>query len=673
MAYWPAIHAGFIWDDDAYVTHERFARTWSDLWRIWTDVKFTPQYYPLVHTTYWIEYHLWHFNPVGYHTVNILLHAGTACGAALALVRLGWSRWPAWLAGALFALHPLNVESVAWVTERKNTLCGFFFVLTFHAMLSVYRIKRRETDVLTPWAKEDDREPFPWRMYLLALALFALTLTSKTVGSVLPGVVAVMLWWKGRRLDPRVVWPLVPMFVIGAGMGRITSWLEKTHVGAVGQDWDISFLDRTLIAGRVVCFYVGKWFWPEPLMLIYPRWKVSHEPWQFLFPLAAAAVLIALWALRDKIGRGPLAALLIYLGCLLPASGYFDIYPQRFSFVADHFCYLATLALAVFTIGAGWTLAEVIRPRISASRWLAGCAAVGVVIASVLLTNHRSRAYESLETIWQDNYEKDPDSLFALINLSHIRETQGKPDEALAMLQRAADLHKHPIAYTTLAIYLERHGKRDDAVMAYRQAVAGFRGIEPERGVAHQALGRLYMEAGKYSEAAGELMLALQCRPNDVESALHLGEILQQQNQFARAVPYFESVVAARPMHENSWLNLSLCYYQQRRFEDAASAAQRVLELDPKNARANHNLAVSLTAMGSPGAALKYFEAAMRGMPDDLSVPRNYAVALAATGQTRLAADVCMKAAQAAAARGDQQLAAEFEERAKRYSAAPGN
>ena len=337
LAYQPVWHAGFIWDDDVYVTNNLTLRSVDGLRQIWCKLTATPQYYPLVHTSFWLEYHLWGLNPVGYHVVNVLLHALAAILLWRVLVRLQLPG--AWLAAGIFALHPVAVESVAWVTERKNVLAAVFY---FAAALAYLRGRRRER-------MAESKSGVSLRWYFLAFALFVAALLSKTTACSLPAAMLLVIWWKRGRIAGRDVWPLLPFFAAGVALGLVTSWLERTHVGAQGPEWAFSFPERCLIAGRAVWFYAGKLFWPANLTFIYPRWQINTGAWwQWIFPVAALAVVAVLWRLRRRIGRGPLVAVLFFGGTLLPALGFTNVYPMRYSFVADHFQYLASVGLIVW-------------------------------------------------------------------------------------------------------------------------------------------------------------------------------------------------------------------------------------------------------------------------------------------------------------------------------------
>jgi hypothetical protein len=254
IAYSPLLKARFIWDDDRYVTHNRMLRDAEGLKRIWTEKGATPQYYPLVHTMFWVEYHLWGVNPIGYHLVNVILHAAGGVMLWLALRRL---RVPgAWLAAAIFLLHPIQVESVAWVTERKNVLAGLLFFSSIWAYLRFARIEL------------DENKP-AWGWYLPSLALFAGALFSKTIACSMPAVMVLILWWK-RKLSWKQIVALLPFFAIGLFMALGTAAMERNIVGAGGEEWALTPMQRILIAGRATCFYAGKLIWPVHLTFI-PR------------------------------------------------------------------------------------------------------------------------------------------------------------------------------------------------------------------------------------------------------------------------------------------------------------------------------------------------------------------------------------------------------------------
>ena len=298
-AYWPALHGGFLWDDSGHVTRSDL-RPLGGLGRIWLEIGATQQYYPLLHSAFWFEHRLWGDAVPGYHLVNLLLHAIAATLFGVLLRRLAVPG--AWLAAALFLLHPVCVESVAWISEQKNTLSLVLYLCTALAYLDF------------------DRSRSP-RAYLLALLLFVGALLTKTVTASLPAALLVVFWWRRGRLDwRRDLVPLLPWFALGVGGGLFTAHFERVLIGAQGADFapSLGVMDRVVLAGRVFWFYLGKLFWPAELIFVYPHWSVAASVWwQWLFP-AAGLGLFATLAWRSRRARGPLAAALLFGGSLFP-------------------------------------------------------------------------------------------------------------------------------------------------------------------------------------------------------------------------------------------------------------------------------------------------------------------------------------------------------------------
>jgi len=347
-AYFPALRSGYVWDDDQYLTGNHLVQTSHGLaavWAIWYDEESgrlrinTPQYYPLVYTSYWFEHLVWGLKPAGYHAVNVLLHT---VGALLVWRITRRLRIPAgWFIAAVFALHPVHVESVAWITERKNVLSGLFYLLAVLAFLRFFEADRAK-----------------W--YLVGLLLFVAALLSKTVTCTLPVVILLVRWYQRRRIGGRDLLLLTPIVILAAAGGLLTAYLERSHVGAAGEQWGQTVLERALIvAPRAFWFYAGKIAWPHPLIFIYPRWEIDASAWTSYFAFAGVLLAfgLAISGIR-RVGWGPLL-LLLYAGATLsPALGFFQVYPHRFSWVADHFQYLASLGfitlytLVVIRLGA---------------------------------------------------------------------------------------------------------------------------------------------------------------------------------------------------------------------------------------------------------------------------------------------------------------------------------
>src|SRR5882757_1371853 len=380
LAYQPAWHGGFIWDDDAYITNNELLTAPDGLRRIWFSLDSPSQYFPLVYAMFRFEHSWWGLNPTGYHVVNILLHIANALLLWGLLARL---RVPgAWVAGAIFALHPVQVESVAWITERKNVLMGLFFLLTIRAWVEFV----------------DEQTKHRWFFYVLALLLYALALFSKTTACTLPAALLLILWLQGQRINQRQLVQLVPFVVLALGMGLLTVWWERYHQGTHGPIFAISPLERLLIASRAIWFYLGKLFWPSNLTFIYPRWIVSPTHLLEYAWLAALGGLCAVISFaRRYVGRSLEVAALFFVATLSPVLGFIMLYTFRYTFVADHYQYLASIG-PIALISAG--VAQTAKSLDFEKRVLP---AFGAILFAVLgvLTWQQSSSYADIETLWR--------------------------------------------------------------------------------------------------------------------------------------------------------------------------------------------------------------------------------------------------------------------------------
>lgn len=260
IAYFPALKGGMLWDDSGHVTRSAL-QSFSGLWRIWFELGATQQYYPLLHSAFWVEHRLWGDAVFGYHLTNITLHAISAFLVVAIMRRL--SLPGAWLGGFIFALHPVCTESVAWISEQKNTLSTVLYLSSALCYLNFDR--DRQT-----------RRPRRLSDYFGAFVLYAMALLTKSVTATLPASLLVVLWWeRGSLTWKRDVVPLLPWFGVGAASAALTAWVERTYIGAAGASFDLTVLQRFLLAGRVIWFYLGKLFWPSNLIFIYPRWKID--------------------------------------------------------------------------------------------------------------------------------------------------------------------------------------------------------------------------------------------------------------------------------------------------------------------------------------------------------------------------------------------------------------
>jgi protein O-mannosyl-transferase len=568
LAYLPALSAGFVWDDDSHVTDNPTLRSLAGLRRIWTEPGATPQYYPLTHTSFWVEYRLWGPRPFGYHLDNVLLHVINALLVVALLRLLGVPG--AWLAGFLFALHPVNVESVAWVSERKNVLSAAFYLA---AALAYLRFA-------PPGGGLGERGRR--RYYLLFLGTFLAALLSKSVTATLPAALLLVPYWKRGRLARRDVTPLSLPLAMGVAAGLVTVWLEAHHVGAVGGSWDLAPAERILVAGRALWFYLGSLAWPVDLAFIYPRWKLDPaSARQLLYPVAAVAVLAGLFWERRRIGRGPLVAALFFAGTLVPALGFFNVYPFRFSFVADHFQYLACLGPLALAGAAG---AAVV------ARWPRPATAVAAVVLSVLglLSWQRAHAFADEETLWRDTLRRNPGAWMAHLNLGALLDRSGRVDEAYRhyalALQAKPDLAG---GWNNLGEAAERLGRPEEALEDFAKALR----LDPGNVDATMNRANALFAMGRLDEAAAGYRRVVELRPDHAAAHNNLGALLLAQGDAAGAAVQLEAAVAAQPGFARAWATLGAAYEALGRPAAAAVAYRRAVALEPGNRRAAEGLA----------------------------------------------------------------------------------
>jgi len=530
VAYLPAMDGSFIWDDDAHVTRPDL-RSLHGLLRIWLELGATQQYYPLLHSVFWFEHRLWGDDPVAYRVMNVLLHAVAVCLLFQVLRRL---KIPgAALAAAIFALHPVHVESVAWISEQKNTLSAVFYLA---AVLAYLRF--------------DEERDVP--SYVLASTFFVFALLTKTVTASLPAALLVIFWWQRGRLSwQRDVVPLLPWCVAGVTGGLLTAWVERRLIGAEGAPFELTLLQRCLLAGRVVWFYLGKLFWPVDLLFIYPRWTVNPAVWwQYLFSIGAVALVAAAWFVRRR-SRGLLAALLFFIGSLFPVLGFFNVFPFIFSFVADHFQYLSSLGIIV-AISAVISLSLARMPRRPRRAGQALCIMLLAVLG--LSTWLRSQTYSDPQTLYQTTLDKNPDCWMCRNNLGILLSNAGESGAAIEQFEATLRLKPDDsFAHNNLGKMLFQAGQFSAATDHFEQAVKQ----KPKSALMHMNLGSVLLTTGRLSEAVDHYQQAVRLRPTFVEARYRLGTALLLMEKLSEAKEQYESVLRLNPDHAQARSKLS--------------------------------------------------------------------------------------------------------------------
>jgi tetratricopeptide (TPR) repeat protein len=562
------------------------------------------QYYPLTATSFWVDYHLWGFWTVPYHVENVLLHILSALLLWRLLRRLDVPG--ALFAVSVFALHPIMVESVAWITERKNVLSMVLFLC---ALLSFDRFKPfREAGGSPTMAKA----PKEWRWYVAALLLFLAAYLAKATVFAFPAVLVLISWWQRGAFARRDIWPSVPFLGLAFALGLFTSWVEQSPLGATGSEFDLPFCSRCLIAGRAVWFYLGKLLWPNSLCFNYPRWHIDPAaPDQWLWPVGVIAALACLWFLRNRFGRGPLAAALFFIGTAFPLLGFVTAYYYRYSYVADHWVYLPSLALLAVLGAAGATAA---RAQHFSRKATLTCSSV-VLLALGGLTWQQAANYHDDETLWRDTVVKNPASWMgwtylgayaqernaldratqyyrrsigiypsfeAYHRLGNVLLLQGHPDEAISQIRNSIELRPDVSAvHQDLGIALARQGLMEQAMAEYRKAIE----LGPKRAYPHFCLGTAFERLGRTKEAMTEYREAAQLGPNLAEPLRNLATLLAsdpnpQLRSGAEAIGFGERACELTSYRDHLCVStLAMAYAEGGRWDQAVGMAQKAVNL----------------------------------------------------------------------------------------------
>ena len=561
-SYLPVLDAGFVWDDVIFV-EEPVVHNWSGLWNIWfspSDIKKEGHYWPVVYTSFWLDHKLWGLNPLGYHVVNLLLHL---VNVLLIWRLLGLLAVPgAWIIAAVFAVHPLHVESVAWVIERKDLLSAFFYLAAVLTWIRYVRVRKAG-------------------QYALALGLFTAGLLSKSIVVTLPAALLIWHWWQSGRVTRVDLTRLTPFFGVALA---VTAFDLSFYASREPLSLGYSLAERVLIAGHALWFYVGKLLWPTDLAVIYPLWEIrSADPVSWAYVAAAAAVVALLWFGRRRLGRGPLAGALFFGVTLSPVLGFVDYGYMQFSLVADRFQYLAGLGVLAVLLGPAIHGVS----RLPAALRTGSAGVLAVVLALLgMLTWRQAAIY------------RDPVTFF-----SHI----------VALNPEARDAHLN------LMGPLSDAGRHEEALAAGRIGVAQ----RPGNADIYSNLGRVLIRLDRLDEAEAALRTALELTPRHLNANQNLGEALRKQGRHAEAVETYRRVLEIDDGLVRAHCGLGIALFQSGRYEEAIAPLEKALEMRPDAPFAGE---ISLFAgraarnLGRLEAATAHFLRASTLTPDSVEV-----------------------------------------------------
>ena len=551
VSYFPALSAGFVWDDELTLPNAAPLHTWSGLAQIW----FTPRallpyeahYWPLLYTTFWLEHKLWGLAPLGYHLVNLLLHTSVVLLLWRLLRRLEVPG--AWFAAAVFAVHPLHVESVAWVIGRKDILATVCYLAAVLAYIRFAEMRR-------------------WRHYLLAVALFVLGLLSKSIAITLPATLLLWHWWRHGRVTTADFSRTLPFFLVGLGI-VLADYVYYSSIEHIA--FAYSPLERGLIAARALAFYAGKLLWPAGLTGIYPRWEPGiGDALAWGCAAGCAAVVAVLWCGRRQLGRGPLAGVLFFAVALSPVLGFVDFGYMQFSFVADRFQYLAGIGLIAVVAGAAGracqrALGALPAPRTRPARLAIGVVGAAILAVAGLLTWNHVGIYRDDGTFFTHVIAHNPQARHAHYNLGNYLQAEGRYREARAAYDTALELQPDdPGLIGNIGALLDKQGRKEEAIAHFREALR----LDPQHLNAIRNLAVVLINQKRYTEGVAAAQQMIARYPNNA-MAHHLAGIgLFHLNRKAEALRYYDRALALDP-------NLKIVREQRKRFFESMTNEDR--------------------------------------------------------------------------------------------------
>ncbi len=606
-AYAGARRAGFIWDDDAFLTENPLIRAADGLRRFW----FTGEpvdYWPVTSTTLWFEWRLWGLNPLGYHVTNVLLHAVEVVLLWRILARL---RMPgAFLAAALFAVHPVNVDSVVWITQRKNLMAMLFYLLSILFFLRAEDAQNAGEGNARPWA----------RWYGFSLIAFTLAMLSKGSVAMLPIVLLGIVAWRRpvTRLD---LVRMIPFFGVAAALVYVN--FRFTVHGAAEVASTASFTERLLGAGAVVWFYLGKAYFPVHLTFIYPLWTIRAANPLCWLPLGGAAGLtVLLWLMRHRWGRGPLFAWLYFGVSLVPVMGFTDVYFMHYSLVSDHYEHLALIG-AIAPVAAAFALW---RASAAGLLRLAGDAAAVLTLAGLAwLTSLHCADYVDAETLWRTTIARNPACWMAYDNLANDLLQKGRSAEAEAVCRKALEMEPNQAkTRATLGIALDLEGRPEEAIKELRASMA----LQPGIPETYENLGKALMETGRVADAVESFQTALRLNPVGFKTLNNLGAAYAREGRLDSAIACFRRSLAIRNDFAEAHYNLGNALHGKGLDGDAEGEFRRAIAADPRYAGAYVNLGNILMRRGLLAEAIAQYRRALDIEPRFANARHNLEVAL---------------------------------------------
>jgi protein O-mannosyl-transferase len=532
----PTLKNGFVWDDNEFVTENAAVKDPAGLGRIWFTHEM-PQYYPLVFTGFWLEHKIWGLHPAGYHAVNVLLHMANAILFWLILLQL--APRIAFICAILFAVHPIQVETVAWISEQKNLFGLLFYLLSFLAFLKFHDSRKKG-------------------FYALSLGFYLCALLSKTIAASLGVMILLYCWWKGIRIRQHAA--KISLFL---GLGILaclhTIFLETVNIGAQGVTWNLTFVERCLLAGRIVWFYlIQTWLPVGDFLFFYPRWDIqASSPFWWAYLIAAVAIWAVLFRLRPRIGKTAIILYSAYILSIAPMA-FFNIYPMLFSYVADHFSYFSVALLFMMLCGCAVTGKDRVLAAIAPDkRGIIKIAVYALTTVFVILLSYKSfsltKNYANGTVLFENLIAKNQGAWAAYNNLGNAYIAQGRPDKAIPVLEKTVQL-------------------RSDYALGFNN------------------LGAAYAQIHDAPRAALNFQKAIELAPRMPSAYSNLADLYAVQDQYDAAAALYSKAIELSPRNSMIYIKLAIVLNLQGHKQEAAAVMKTIETIDPDNAQAHKDL-----------------------------------------------------------------------------------
>jgi tetratricopeptide (TPR) repeat protein len=655
-------------------------------------------YWPATNSTFWLEWRLWGMSPAGYHLTNLILHTVESLLIWIILRKL--SIPGAFLAAMIFAVHPVNVESVAWIAQRKETMAMLFFLLSIlwymkadMATANVGMAPIIPSPLSTAHCPLSTAHCFQW--YWLSLAAFVLAMLSKGSAAVLPALLLGIVWYF-RPLTRRDLVRIAPFFAVAVMLAAVDMWFQ-TH-GSGDQLRNAGLMERLLGAGGVIWFYVYKALLPFNLVFIYTQWQIHVDKILWWLPLIMAVIVTALlWWYRNGWARPLLFAWGFFCAGLVPVMGFADIGFMKVSLVADHYQHIPLIGVIALA-AAGWS--SWCQRRQGPNHLAANAMAVLAVCSLAILTWHQSAIYSDAITLYQATLVKNPDCWMVHNNLGNALLHAGQINQAIEQQELALELNpddapthsnlgyallqthrtpeaiEHcekalrlkpdfPEAENNLGNALIHAGRVEEGIKHYEQAIR----LNPEYVKAHCNLGNALLQAGRLSEAADHFQQALNLRPDLAEIHNNLGTILDKTGRRQEAIEHYQRAIKLKPDYADAHFNLGKTLEEVGEHQKAAEQHKQVLALNPDDPEAHDELGIALVNLGRPEEAIYHYRQALRLKPEFLDACINLALTCANLHQSTEAITAAQTALGLARSQGKTEQAKQIEDWLNSYRA----